>query len=187
MWQDFYPLKLLELWQILQERCPRTILELGSGCTTSVFAEYCKVHGKDEIDFWTVDESASFQASVLTDIASQHVRSAVLPPEKLRFGNPECDCIAYDGLDRLVKNGLGFLYVDGPANNEVPCADAAMMMDASEMPMTVMFDIRRTAVALVKANGHWFAYHWSLSCWQEKDVPWYLSAVRHHTVARRRV
>ena len=197
MWQDFYPLKLLELWDILQTEKPSTILELGSGCTTAVFAEYCNRQYNEETtwfprgcNFWTVDENAKFQTEVLRDINSLFVRSAVLPTEELRIANsPENDCVFYKGLSGLSfwGSGGGFLYVDGPANSEVPCADASHLMQQDKKPAVVVFDIRRSAVDFARREfGGGNHYDWSISCFQEKDVPWYLSAVRHHTVARRR-
>jgi len=51
---DYQAYKLFSLWQLLLAEKPRRILELGSGTSTAMFAEYVRLHGGY---FCSVDES----------------------------------------------------------------------------------------------------------------------------------
>ena len=179
-----YPFKLLELWHLLQIEKPRKILELGSGCTTAVFALY-GAH-----PFITVDENQEYQDAIYQDLMA-----VGLPPVSRLFSerrqnddgkDRRCN---YNGIWNLeIAKELDFLYVDGPTNH-MGKNDFAVCIDACLMnlspPRTIAFDIRRESSAYAeKFYGE--SYHWEHTCWSEKDVPWYLSAARHHTVARRR-
>lgn len=182
-WNGFYPLKLLELWDMLCTEMPRSIIELGSGCTTAVFAEYLSRNrpwrGQSTRTVVSVDESPDWQAAVKETIGQtdiEFVCSEVLWSERgVRYSDYECF-------------GRDFIYVDGPSNRReskgppMPCLDAFRPMEAGG-PSIVAFDIRRETVSYLMQHVN--GYRWSLSAWQEADTPWYLSGIRHHTVARR--
>ncbi len=173
-----YPFKLLELWHLLHIEKPRTILELGTGCTTAVFLAY----GAER--FVTVDENAVYQAFVLQDLPQ--CKSMILPKSSAS-GNR--NCFYYGIREQQAARNVDFLYVDGPSNhlggnNFQVCTDACALADFP--PRTILFDIRRESVTYTK-EFYGDRYRWDDSCWGETCIPWYLSAVRHHSVARRRV
>ncbi len=192
-WHRCYALKLLELWEFLQAEKPRTILELGSGCTTAVFAEYANESG---VRFETVDESAEFQSQVLSDV--RHVFRCSFAAHILnkQFTGDLCGYGGSGDGDQFIRNldisrNLALLYVDGPSNKTpegklAVCVDATTLGVMREPPTAILFDIRRESVAYTK-QFYGERYRWDDSAWGQCNTPWYLSAIRHHTIARRRM
>ena len=175
-WHWCYPIKLLELWDILNREQPSSIIELGSGCTTLVFAEYCDQRG---INFVSVDESEEWQSVIRQSIPSRAVEWRVHKPQWVLGRSAVC----YRNLDV----SQAFVYVDGPSNRvDNGCAICIDVLDGMKRGTidTVMFDIRRETVRFMAEETN--KYNWDLSVWSAPDIPWYLSSFRHHTVARRR-
>lgn len=176
-WHFCYAYKLLELWHLLNAIQPKRILELGTGCTTAVFAEYSTESGAIVV---TVDENDKWQQAICDDLGSKCVK--FLKRQAKWIGS---SAVCYDPMPPI--NACDFLYVDGPANrkgdHEAICLDASPATACDDI-QTIVFDIRRKTV---EYTMHFKPpYDWQLSSWQEAGLPWYLSGFRHHTVARRR-
>lgn len=181
-WQSFVPYKLLELWNILHVIKPRCIVEHGSGCSTAVFAEYCR-QSEGRVHFTTMDESHSWQSLVRLYLGEAGNEINWCVRAAIRDG----DTFRYFGA---APSACDFLYVDGPANTiddhqEGACLDCISYAGNNQELRTIVFDIRRASVAAFKRNYVSEEFTFDNSAWAESDVPFYLSAVRHHTIARR--
>lgn len=175
LWDDCYPLKLLELWHWLEALKPHKAVELGAGCTTSVFAEYCRRSGAEFVSYEeNLEHADKVKARIGREIDIRVVPS-VFEGEECHYDNP-----------LFWAHGNVFLYVDGPSNR-MPDGTLAVCTDACRIfmgPATVLFDVRvSSARHFAKYQGNDYHIDWGIHA--DNDGPWYLNAVRHHTVARR--
>jgi len=192
-WGHIYPLKLLELWDALVRYKPRTIVELGAGCTTAVFLHYAERY-RHEIQYGckliTVEENEDFYSKVKSNLPSYDKHEAVIAP--VVFDGNTCRYrIRHDWM------GPDLLYVDGPSNrlpngDTAACLDAGLMVTEGNAPLVVMFDIRASSVrafdkAWEECEHYYKDYHLEYGVHCDIEQPWYLSGIKHHTTARRLV
>lgn len=127
----------------------------------------------------SVDENAEWQAEIRSKCASRSVEWRVHPAMWVAGRSAIC----YHNLNV----SQSFVYVDGPSNKiKDGCAICIDVLDGMKRGAidTVLFDIRRETVRFLQDETT--AYHWDLSVWSAPTIPWYLSGIRHHTVARRK-
>lgn len=107
----FQAYKLFQLGQLLERGTPSSMLELGSGSSTAVFAAYIRKYGGR---LCSVDESASWLANAikLSDINEDDNRFEMLhcPAKVGTFKN--LTCVGY-GL--TAEEEFDLVFVDGPS------------------------------------------------------------------------
>lgn len=175
LWHPCYAFKLLELHRTLEQVRPKSILEIGCGATTSVFARYAKESGATVV---SVDGEPKYidQCRERLGELADYVTFKHWPASE----TGEC-------LWCLQSTpSVDLLYVDGPANpNGRICADAALLVECGSLPGLVLFDYRiETARDFAKRFSD--LYRIEMACFAAKDTAWYLSGLRHHTFAWRR-
>lgn len=107
---DGYGYSLLALWRLLERHRPSSILELGSGGSTGVFARYCATYGArlvtlDEDPRWLdvtkeIVEDEHPTADVHFRLAARVVRQDGTEPNEFRYDavlQPEFDLVLVDG------------------------------------------------------------------------------------------
>lgn len=138
--------------------------------------------------FVTVDENGEFQQEVCAGLkyGERHVAKKF---NKSLLCNPPIHHCGYDGIERLtIAKWVDLLYVDGPSNKVGDCfaiCDDAVSLNIAP-PKAMLFDIRRETVRYTK-DFYGDRYRWDESAYMQKDAPWYLSAIRHHSIAWRRL
>jgi len=112
---DYQSYKLYSLVQLLNSYKPKKILELGSGTTTAVFADYVK--SNDGVSLVSVDESTDWinKSSNLSGISGDDARFKMMSAPKIV---EELE----DGLtgaryDMPLDENYDFVLVDGPSLN----------------------------------------------------------------------
>jgi hypothetical protein len=108
---DFQPYKLFQLRQLLERYRPTSMLELGSGSSTAVFAAHIRKYGGR---LCSVDESASWLANAM--------KLSGIEEDDNRFEMRHCpamigtlnnlDCVGY-GLS--AEEEFDLIFVDGPS------------------------------------------------------------------------
>jgi hypothetical protein len=195
LYHEFSELKLLELAEILDEVRPRTIVELGGGCTTAVLAEYA--FRDPSVFVLSVDESEIWQAHTRARLAPE-VRERIwfVVARRIvedREGTEVCR-YSLEDLEILIGRGCEFLYVDGPVNDSpsrsgelMPCVDAVNLLASGHRPKAIAFDYRLSSVRYLAGTPYAAQYAAVLhhDCFRESEL-WNVQAPRHHSVFRRR-
>ncbi len=154
---DFQAYKLFELRQLLGRIKPRNILELGSGSSTAVFADYvrcstepCFVCSVDDNEDWLDqaknmawgDTDPSGKAEFI--YAPRAVNEQSVPPQS-----------RYD-ID--LNSNYDFVFIDGPPmrvgtkkNKSMVNSNVFDLLE-SNPPKTIIVDIRRPTVAALRAH-----------------------------------
>jgi hypothetical protein len=188
---DYSELKLLELAQLLERFQPRTVLELGGGSTTAVFAEYASRNPSAHV--LSVDQSDTWQRETQQRLhpelrARVHFAVADRVVEVVR-GAEVC---SYDPgyLTRLQHPSLDFVYVDGPANDSptrpgslMPCVDAVNLIARGFRPRAIAFDYRISSVHYLCSTPYVALFDALLhhECLRETDL-WNVVDTRHHSL-----
>lgn len=163
---DYQAYKLHSLREILLAQRPRRILELGTGTSTAVFADYVREHGGE---LWSIDESAEWLGNSrrLAAIEEGDDRFHLLHADKrvVRDGGRPVE-IGYD-LE-LGAEGFELVLVDGPSlridGERFKGAVNPDIFDIVERapPRTILVDIRAPTVhALSRRLGD--RYHCEVS------------------------
>ena len=135
--------KLVDLDRLLRKHKPRTILEIGSGATTAVFANYAEETGAR---FISVDESEVWSGhtrSLLDSLGLGGIVEFRILPKRIDPGKMEA---RYEGLP---AEAFDFVLIDGPALEQdgvkyylAVCAD---IFDLPR-PKVIAVDMRRPTV-----------------------------------------
>jgi len=145
------PFKGRDLWRILDSVRPASIVELGSGTTSAVFA------------LWAREHAARYTAyehhQAWSEVTSRCLDEAGLAPAA---GSAGIVCIptrvAADqssiGFAQALPEDADFLYVDGPpcvldSGRKVPNDDATRLLDGGHRPRAIVIDGRTETVDLL--------------------------------------
>lgn len=136
--------KLVSLNRLLEAEKPRSILELGSGSSTVVFARYAT---RNNASFVTVDESQEWLENTLSMLTTFGVRDAVTSYVRKKRIDVSLNTASY--ID-LPTTSADFVLIDGPALEENGTKHIhAVCTDVLEMipdPKTIIIDIRKPTV-----------------------------------------
>ena len=153
------PFKGRDLWRILEATTPASIVELGSGTTSAVFALWAA----RKATLYRAFEHDARWAAVTTDClkrgrvleggasAIRHVMSRVRE-----------DGGATGFVDPLPRDA-DFIYVDGPpcrleSGRKVPNDDVTRLLDAGGQPRVIVIDGRLETVDLIRSHPRGSGY-----------------------------
>ncbi len=189
----FSEFKLLELAQLLDEIRPTTILELGGGATTSIFATYANWNPQCQV--FTVDENEKYLSETMDRLVHSGLNTSRIKPLVCRrlveLDRSPAQC-RYEPLyaQSLQNRGLDFLYIDGPTidNPQDPrkpliCADAVWLLEQAFRPRCIVFDYRIDSVVHFYRSRFAWMYRASLffkAAHKSKEI-WFVDTVRHHS------
>lgn len=149
-WQHY---KLFQLRELLKVERPESILELGTGTTTIVFAEY--VRNNQMARLTCVDESKHWLANScqLAEIDDSNSRFCMIAADKLFIGDSKPEQIKYD-----VNLGgeFDFIFIDGPSLDvdgvKHKKAVNSNIFDIAQrkLPQIIVVDIRKATVEELK-------------------------------------
>jgi len=178
------PFKGRDLWRILESARPRSIVELGSGTTSAVFALWAKRHSASYLAF----EHDSHWAKVTEDCLRQvelvqrestvrHVQSGVHDEGRATgFADP-------------LPVDVDFVYVDGPPcllpnGRKVPNDDVTRLFDAGGTPRVIVVDGRLETVDLIRRHRRAAEYRFfpSFVYALRRRLWWDALAGREHSV-----
>lgn len=170
--------KLAELWELLRAVRPASILELGSGLTTSVFDRYLR---SSDAYFHTIDENEDYQSEVVGRLGPLSRCHRRVLRKWVREDAKECQYVwpRYMSPFELV-------YVDGPDTSKCPDfvgVDAQLLIGAAKSPRWFVFDQRHKSVeAFWKVAKGRYVAHWDCRLPVLRGAPWWLAGLRYHTV-----
>lgn len=171
--------KLIELWcELLRER-PRTILEIGCGATTCVFAMYAKEYGATVHSTEDKEEYLTKCRNKLGDL-NEFVSIKHVP----LYSESEISHFPPGATYTINGKAPDWLYIDGPAcKPDQVCADAQNLVAGGTLPKTILFDFRFTSVVdfVDRFND---LYSVDIGCAASK-LEWFHQHY-HHSVMRRR-
>ncbi len=149
--------KLFKLKQLLKEEKPKSILELGTGLSTIIFAEY--VRNNQIAHLTSVDESSNWlkNSQELAGIDSSDDRFCMIQANRLIINDSALKQIKYDAT---FEKDFDCVFIDGP-NSEI---DGVKNKDAvntnifdiieRKLPRLIIVDIRRSTVEeIIKRLG----------------------------------
>jgi hypothetical protein len=150
---DRQPFKGRDLWRILEAAAPRSIVELGSGTTSAVFALWAKRTGASYVAFehdvhWaSVTENCLKQVDLL-DAGNSRVKHVA---SRVRHDG------GATGFTDPLPLDVDFVYVDGPPcrledGRKVPNDDVTRLLDAGGLPQVIVIDGRLETVDLIRAH-----------------------------------
>lgn len=157
-YREYYELKLLELFFMLERLRPRVILELGGGSTTSVFAEYAaRSPGTSVV---SVDESGVYMEQTRTRLdpaVRDSVRFVQCDRQEERLGG-QLVCCYRDTYRRLLEGKeIDVCYVDGPSaiaaddsEGVIPCVDCIKLLQDGYRIRCLAFDSRTLSVRCLR-------------------------------------
>lgn len=136
--------KLVSLNRLLEAEKPTSILELGSGSSTVIFARYA---AQNNANFVTIDESKEWLQNTMSMLTAFGVSNFVTPYVRNKHIDIEKKTASY--VDRPPVDA-DFVLVDGPALElsgktyiDAVCTD---VFDMLPRPKTIIVDIRRPTV-----------------------------------------
>lgn len=188
--------KLLELGWHLEQLRPETVLELGSGSTTAVFAEYAAA--KPGAVVVSLEESKEFMLKTLERLAEplrDWVTICHCPRQVDVLDGTEVCYYATDYRQRLPDDVIDLVYVDGPscesptaAGRLMPCVDIVHLLEANYTVKNILFDYRVQSIHYLRAGRFGLLYDASLhpSAVRPEDDLWPVYKTRHHSWLRRR-
>ena len=159
---DFQAYKLFSLVQLLKDLRPENILELGSGTTTAVFADWVRsnqdvrLHSLDESDEWIRKSSAL--AGISEDDERFRMMSAPKIVEQLEEGRHVAS------YDKSLTDKYDFVLIDGPSLNvdgrkrkDTVNTDIFKLVEVSA-PQSIIVDIRVATVRAMIEKLHDYNY-----------------------------
>jgi hypothetical protein len=179
------PFKGRDLWRILESTRPRSIVELGSGTTSAVFALWASRTASSYLAF----EHDTHWASVTEDCLKRcELLDGVL--SRIRFVSSRVrDDHRATGFVEAIGLDADFIYVDGPpcrlANgHKVPNDDVTRLFDAGGLPRVIVVDGRVETVELIRSHPRGSRYQFFPSFVYSLRRGNWLSAIagREHTV-----
>lgn len=161
LWDDTYPLKLLELRSLLQTYRPQTVVEIGSGATTLVLREHCQNVVSIEDKEWG------------------GTATRVVDGDLVRFAETVS----------MVKQAPDLLYVDGPNSRTgekgqaYTSADAADLIQSGILPRVIAFDLRHGSVQhTIQAAGKRYVLVPSHLIAESAGIPWFTASLKIHSL-----
>lgn len=146
-----YPWRELDLLKVLDRVRPKRIVELGSGCSSAIFAAW--VRGAEGASLVSYDHSqrwADLTAQALEGVGflpSSRIELRVIPMRESDRGS------AYD---MTLESGIDLLYVDGPPvlkrNGLTANQDAIKHLDQGGRPRAIMVDMRIVTVDALRIH-----------------------------------
>jgi hypothetical protein len=147
------PFKGRDLWRILETTSPKSIIELGSGTTSAVFA------------LWADRMAASYRAFEHDAHWAEVTEKCLRRVSLVKGGDPRIQHVTSrvreDGgatgfVDPLPLDA-DFIYVDGPPcrlenGRKVPNDDVTRLLDAGGQPRVIVVDGRLETVDLIRAH-----------------------------------
>lgn len=165
LWDDTYPLKLLELDHILKIHKPKSIVEIGSGATSLVLQANC-------------DSVVSIEDQDWGGTATRVV---------------EGNRVWFSETVDLVCEPPDLLYVDGPNSKSgdpdkpLLSMDAANLIAAGVCPKHILFDMRHASVVeTMRQAGGRYGIFASPAVAHMLGMPWYLAPLKIHSLLSRR-
>ena len=136
---------LMTLWQDVQRRRPRGILEMGSGLSTAVLAEAAGMIGATLV---TVDPEDHWRAMTWQGLSDEHKRAcSMIDPIVEPVTIFDIETVRFAGLP---SEGIDYIYLDGaPAGSVLLGAETVLGLPLSEKTQ-IRIDARMQAV---------FAFH----------------------------
>jgi len=177
------PHKGWDLWQSLLRYQPRSIVELGSGTTSAVFALYAQKHGCKYVCFEHSQGWAKVTEDCLREAGLLNGESPIKVVPSSAHGEKGV------GFVEAIPGDADFIYVDGPpchtdSGKKLPNDDVSRALDRGELPRVIIVDGRLDTVDLIRSHSamthyHFLpGYHYSLLRGRWADV----LAGREHTV-----
>jgi hypothetical protein len=191
----FSEYKALELWQYLLRLAPSHILELGSGATTSVMAEYVSL--RKDVTLVSVDQDENYLNRTrqgLDPAVRDNVHFELCKRMVREIGGLEVCYYDPKSLMRFPENRIDLVYVDGPANKSptragrlMPCIDSVRILQAGHLVKYFLFDYRISSVLYFCDSFFSQYYHKDLhhQVLREQGEPWLIGPVRHHSFLSR--
>jgi hypothetical protein len=181
------PFKGRDLWKLLDRHRPSSIVELGSGTTSAVFALWAREHrarytAYEHHEGWAAVTENCLREAGLRDDSS---RIAVVPS---RVGARS----ESTGFVEPLPLDSDFIYVDGPpckldSGKKVPNDDVVRLFEAGGRPGTIVVDGRFETVDLIRQHPVGSTYEFQPSSdYCVHNAQW-MRAIRggEHTVFRR--
>lgn len=145
--------KLVSLTRLLENLCPKSILELGSGSSSVIFARYQKInHG---VRFVSIDESDDWLEKTEKMVQKFTPGSQVEFLCRPKIIDPSAPQAYYDCLP---AEKFELVFVDGPALSlngieyrHIPCVDV-LRMAPTNLPLYIVVDIRRPTVKAISKD-----------------------------------
>lgn len=144
------PFKGWDLWKILQAVRPNSIVELGSGTTSAVFALWSQRSGASYTAFEHYEGWAKVTVQCLTEAGLTTVagRGVVCIPTQVSADQSSV------GFEQPLPLDADFLYIDGPpclleSGRKVPNDDATRLLDRGGVPKAIVVDGRVETVDLL--------------------------------------
>lgn len=149
------PIKGYNLWNLLLKFKPNTIIELGSGTTSVIFALYSKLYKKKFIAFESFEKWRDVTIECLAGISTDELilfnpSENSLDNVAVHFKNP-------------IPNDVEFLYIDGPPcilpnGSKVPNDDIIIAFKNNIFPKFIVIDGRHETVDLILKHN-FFTYY----------------------------
>ncbi len=187
----FSEYKLLELAMYMDQLQPRSILELGSGVTTAVLAEYANLRTDSVVV--SVDESEHYlkktQERLIPELRDRITFCHSARQTEIIDGTEVC---YYDPsyYSYLPTKAIDLVYVDGPfcespktPGRNMPCVDILRLIESGYILRNILFDFRIVSVRYFLRSQFGFAYQSHLHpnvVAPEEDI-WPVVTPRHHT------
>ena len=192
----FSEYKLLELAKHLECINPQTILELGSGSTTSVQAEYAVTH--PDATVVSVEQNERFSKKTLERMDSM-VRDSVIMcscPRRVEIlDHVEICYYAPDYYKYFPDKVIDLVYVDGPVcksptirDKLMPCIDIIRLLESGFTIGNILFDYRIQTIHYFRRSRFGPLYEAFLhprAVIPEEDM-WPVYETRHHSWLRLR-
>lgn len=150
---DRQPLKGWDLWRILEQTQPRSIVEMGSGTTSAVFALWARRHSAQYVAFEHHPDWARVTQHCL-------VKAGLIDPDR-----PVVRVVASrtredrqaTGFVEPIPEHADFVYIDGPPcrledGSKVPNDDIIRLLESGARPATIVVDGRWETVDLIRRH-----------------------------------
>lgn len=144
------PFKGRDIWCILEQVKPTSIVELGSGTTSAVFALWAQRHtarytAYEHHEGWCKVTARCLESAGLNTAPGPGIVVHPIEPSEGETSVGFCEPVPAD---------VDFLYVDGPpcvleSGTKVPNHDATRMLDRGILPKAIVVDGRTETVDLL--------------------------------------
>ena len=147
------PFKGRDLWRILEMTRPTSIVELGSGTTSAVFALWAE---RTAASYRAFEHDAHWAAVTEQCLRRVNLVEGVEPRIKHVASRVRHDGAATGFVDPLPRDA-DLVYVDGPPcrlenGQKVPNDDVTRLLDAGGRPRVIVIDGRLETVDLILAH-----------------------------------
>jgi hypothetical protein len=144
------PFKGWDLWKVLQVVRPQSIIELGSGTTSAVFALWSQRSGASYTSYEHCKEWADVTVQCLTEagLAPAAGEGIICVPTQVSDDHSSV------GFKQPLPHDSELLYIDGPpcvldSGQKVPNDDATRLLDSGALPKAIVVDGRVETVDLL--------------------------------------